>query len=98
MAGDVHAGPPGRPPLVAAPDVTIESCFGGRLGQKLIDTGARAIWPCDDVYGTSVRELVNGLVGTHSVSVGDPGWVPEYGCAFGFNGVSHYFVVEHDAS
>src|SRR3990167_8138209 len=79
--------------------ITTEMCFSDPLRQQLVDSGADAVWPLDDTFGSTVREIVQNLTGTSDdVSRSDAGFIPEYGSVSGFNGTTSTFYVETDAA
>lgn len=77
-------------------NITLQLGLGGSIRPTFISTGAVAVWPLSDVAGSTVSEIIANRTGTSdNVSRGDPGMLPEYGCATGFNGTTSSISVAH---
>lgn len=84
---------------MAAPTVTVEMNFGGplTLRQKLVDSGATALWPFDEISG-DVHDVIGDVAQDEidNTSRGDDGLLPEYGCAITFRGET-YISYAHES-
>src|SRR5688572_28076208 len=74
----------------------VEAGLGGSLRQKLIDSGAVAVWPFDELAGGAFSDVVGDHDGTvGSVSRNSDAFLPEYGSSMGFNGTSSLVQLPH---
>lgn len=78
----------------------LDQCLSAPLRQQIANSRARVLWPCDDLFGSTVRDVIGNRHATgDNLSRGDPGMLPEYGTSVScVASKAAYFTRAHDSA